>query len=122
MRRRSDCGVSPLLMAIPRGGQYSPDRVKSALSSESGLIQISADVVVQRLEWRNIEHADSSSGHFPAISSFIAHRKAAIVLPLPVGAVMRTCSPAAMRGQASVCRSVGTPMDSANQPATSGWK
>ncbi len=38
-----------------------------------------------------------------------AQRKAARVLPLPVGAVASTCSPAAIRGQHAAWTAVGAP-------------
>ncbi len=58
---------------------------------------------------------DFSTGHTsvlyvsPLISWLIAHRKAAKVLPLPVGAVIRTCSPAETRCQLCSWASVGWP-------------
>src|SRR5579863_9570271 len=53
--------------------------------------------------------------------SSIAARKAARVLPDPVGAAMRVWRPALIKGQASACAGVGAAKLSANQPATAGW-
>src|SRR3954463_3373040 len=48
-------------------------------------------------------------------------RNAASVLPEPVGAAIRTSSPAAIRGQPIRWGSVGAPKRSRNQPPISGW-
>src|ERR1700722_18925770 len=53
--------------------------------------------------------------------SSIAARKAASVLPDPVGAAMRVWRPALVAGQASACAGVGEAKLSANQFATAGW-
>lgn len=52
----------------------------------------------------------------------MAHRNAVSVLPLPVGALTRTCSPLAMAGQARSCASVGAANRPSNHLRTSGWK
>ncbi|BFU95858.1 MAG: hypothetical protein NTNFB02_25800 [Nitrospira sp.] len=49
-------------------------------------------------------------------------RKAANVLPEPVGAAIKAWCPDWMAGHASVWTSVGTPTDVANQRAMRGWK
>src|SRR5277367_2745611 len=51
----------------------------------------------------------------------IAARKAASVLPEPVGAAMRVWRPALIAGHASACAGVGEAKVSANQFATAGW-
>ena len=48
-------------------------------------------------------------------------RKAASVLPEPVGADTSTSRPAAISGQARACAAVGSPNRSRNQASTSGW-
>src|SRR5579864_6134676 len=48
-------------------------------------------------------------------------KKAARVLPEPVGAEMSVVSPARMRGQPCSCGSVGVPKRLTNQSRTSGW-
>ena len=49
-------------------------------------------------------------------------RKAASVLPEPVGAEMRMSPPAAILGQPAICGSVGWPKRVANHSATRGSK
>src|ERR1700730_6783021 len=51
----------------------------------------------------------------------IAARKAASVLPDPVGAAMRVWRPALIAGHASACAGVGEAKLSLNQFATAGW-
>src|ERR1700722_17937141 len=51
----------------------------------------------------------------------MAARKAASVLPDPVGAAMRVWWPALIAGHASACAAVGPAKVSANQFATAGW-
>jgi hypothetical protein len=53
--------------------------------------------------------------------SSIAARKAASVLPDPVGAAMRVWRPALIAGHASACAGVGEAKLSANQLTTAGW-
>src|ERR1700722_14370928 len=53
--------------------------------------------------------------------SSIAARKAASVLPDPVGAAMRVWRPPFIDGPASACAAVGAAKLSANQFATAGW-
>src|SRR5579863_6910757 len=52
----------------------------------------------------------------------MAARKAASVLPEPVGDAIRVLRPAMIDGQARSCGSVGVPKRPVNQPATAGWK
>src|SRR5277367_6185233 len=51
----------------------------------------------------------------------MAARKAASVLPDPVGAAISVWRPALMAGQASAWAGVGAAKLSANHPATAGW-
>ena len=50
----------------------------------------------------------------------MADRKAASVLPLPVGAQIRVCSPAEIGGHPNCCAAVGSGNDVANQARTAG--
>src|ERR1017187_4774878 len=50
------------------------------------------------------------------------HRKAARVLPVPVGARMRVDSPRAIAGQPSCWGRVGAGKTASNQARTGGWK
>ena len=49
-------------------------------------------------------------------------RKAASVLPEPVGALISVCVPPPIASQALSCTSVGAEKALRNQPATAGWK
>jgi hypothetical protein len=53
-------------------------------------------------------------------SASIAARKAASVLPDPVGAATRVCRPPRIAGQASICACVGAAKAERNQLATAG--
>ena len=55
-------------------------------------------------------------------SASIAARKAASVLPDPVGAASSACEPLRIAGQACACTGVGSPRSLRNQRATAGWK
>ena len=50
----------------------------------------------------------------------MAARKAARVLPLPVGAQIRVCSPAVIGGHPCSCAAVGSGNDAPNQARTAG--
>ena len=50
----------------------------------------------------------------------MADRKAASVLPLPVGAQIRVCWPAVIGGHPWICAPVGSGNDAANQARTAG--
>ena len=50
----------------------------------------------------------------------MADRKAASVLPLPVGAQIRVCWPAVIGGHPWICAAVGSGNDAANQARTAG--
>src|SRR3990170_7660711 len=52
----------------------------------------------------------------------MAARKAASVLPLPVGGAISTCRPAWIAGHASACAGVGAAKVWLNHRATAGWK
>src|ERR1700722_3068537 len=54
------------------------------------------------------------------LSRSIAHRKAASVLPDPVGADRSTCSPLAIAGHACACAGVGAAKDDSNQARVAG--
>src|ERR1039458_6048894 len=56
------------------------------------------------------------------MSRLMHHRKAARVLPVPVGARMRVDSPRAMAGQPSCWGRVGAEKTASNQARTGGWK
>ena len=51
----------------------------------------------------------------------MAHKNAARVLPLPVGAAIRTRFSVAICGQAAVCTAVGASNALSNHALTAGW-
>ena len=51
----------------------------------------------------------------------MAHRNAASVLPVPVGASTSVDSPRAIAGQPRACAAVGAANDALNQSRTAGW-
>ena len=61
-----------------------------------------------------------ASGGGSATSRSMPHRKAASVLPEPVGARIRVCSPAAMAGQPWAWAAVGSGNVVANHSRTAG--
>ena len=80
--------------------------------------QVALDVVGERLQRRDVQHPQSPLartrlrlGEEPVEH----HRKAASVLPLPVGACSSVCSPAAMAGQPRAWARVGSAKASRNQ-------
>ena len=64
--------------------------------------QVALDVVVERLERRDVEQAQALAPAAARRSRSIPQRKAASVLPEPVGAWMSTLEPLAIAGQPSV--------------------
>ncbi len=66
--------------------------------------------------------ASSSPAPASRTSWSMPARKAASVLPEPVGAATSVVSPARMRGQPSACASVGRSKRRSNQARTTGWK
>ena len=88
------------------------------------LLEVALDVVVERLERRDVEEVDRVRRAAPrvpsTISSFSSQRNAASVFPVPVGARMSVCDPRAIAGQPSRCGALGSPSVSRNQRRTSG--
>ena len=63
-----------------------------------------------------------SSGGDVVASESMADRKAASVLPLPVGAQISVCAPAAMERPAPIWAGVGSGKDAPNHARTAGEK
>ena len=122
---RSRAGVSPerTQARISRSG--SPAWANRWRMPSSGTVQIELDVIGERFEWRDIDDA-SVVGQAAALArpsrvrSSITARKAASVLPDPVGAAMRVGLLALIAGQALACGGVGSPRAELSQPATTG--
>ena len=122
IRARSSAGVSPERVRTLTSGIDSPAASNRWRSSSRGARRLRRTSVLSALSGETYSTRTCPLGHAPATSLSIAHRKAASVLPLPVGAVTRTCFPSATRGQASRCTSVGSPTLSTNHSRIKGWK
>ncbi len=68
------------------------------------------------------QRASSGGLSVENIRRLMHQRKAARVLPVPVGAKTSVESPRAMAGQPSVCGRVGPMKTAENQSRTAGWK
>ena len=90
------------------------------------LLEVLLDVVRERLQRRDVEDVDlvrEPPARGPRrTKSLIAERKAASVLPEPVGAAIRALRCCEVTAQARDCASVGAGKRLRNQPATAGWK
>ncbi len=105
------------------------DRPTEPLGGErdagQGGAEVPVDVVGERLQGRDVQDAQAGIGRRRRISVRIRsrhQRKAASVLPLPVGAQMSVWSPAAMAGQPSDCGAVGASKDAENHSRVAGSK
>src|SRR5690349_15641679 len=122
---RSAPGVSPVRTSvrIATSGRHAASSARRISSSGSA-----------RFFWTSFDKALSGDTYTTCVSAprvpsrpwrssvSIAERKAANVLPEPVGAAMRAFLPAAIRGQARRCGSVGSRKRDSNQRAMTGWK
>jgi hypothetical protein len=90
MRSRSAGGVSPVRTAARMPTSGRPSAASPALDAGQRLLQVLADVVGQRLQRRHVEHVNlvGEPARPSRTSSSIADRKAASVLPEPVGAAI----------------------------------
>ena len=82
------------------------------------------DVVRERLERRDVHDVglvgERAGGEAVRTSSSMTARKAASVLPEPVGAAISTWRPAAICGHAACCAAVGAAKVRSNQARTAG--
>ena len=99
---RSRCGVSPVRTATLQLGADPAQRRRAGC----GRCRRRAPSAARRRRARCALLA-APSGARSAASWSIAHRNAASVLPEPVGAEIRTCSPEAIAGHACSCAAVG---------------
>ena len=91
MRSRSAAGVSPVRTAARMPTSGRPIATSPALNAGQRLLQVLADVVGKRLQRRHVEHVDlvrEPLARPSRTSSSMADRKAASVLPEPVGAAI----------------------------------
>ena len=91
--------------------------------SRQRCLQVALDVVGERLERGDVD--DLRLVLEPAVQALphqrsMAARKAASVLPEPVGAATSTCRPAWIAGQACACAAVGAAKLWANHAAIAG--
>ena len=98
------------------GGRVAGAHADRELRLEPGerAPQVALDVVVERLERRDVEQPEPFA-RASRSSRSIPMRKAASVFPEPVGAWMRTCPPRAIAGQPSACAGVGSANARSNQ-------
>ncbi len=122
MRSRSSRGVSPQRVSTRTSGAGAPAAANTSRSSSSGAVRLRRTSVFSAFSGETYTTRTRPPSQAPVSSRSSAHRNAASVLPLPVGALARTCSPAAMRGHTRRWASVGSPRRPANQRRISGWK
>ncbi len=121
-RARSAAGVSPLRTCTAGTVQVTPAWAAAAAMPASGrrrLRSMSTASAFSGETYSTRQRAPSGAGS--NISRFRHQRKAASVLPLPVGATTSADVPRAMTGQAARCTAVGASNDAANQRRTTGW-
>ncbi len=124
--RRSSAVVSPVRMAVRTSGTSSPAAAAAApmpasgprrLRSTSAPSALSGDTYSTRTPLAQRSPA-SWAAAFSAMSRSMAKRKAASVLPEPVGAMTSALSPRAMACHASACTGVGASKARANHSRT----
>ena len=108
--RRSSAGVSPVRIADGDVGLGQAEPGRGLPDAGQRGAQVALDVDGQRLERADVEHPAAALrvvGHGSARPAGRAtDRNAASVLPEPVGATTRVCSPRAMASQAPACAGV----------------
>ena len=102
-------------------GQSRASRVEAFAQFRERRQQVGANVVVQRLQRRDVEHARGARFRYAGGETVDGPQKGRQRLAAAVGAVTSKCSPAAMRGQLCVCTSVGSPNAAANHWRIKGW-
>ena len=122
--RRSAADVSPVRTAVRMSRAPAPISVATARSSPSGS---------SRLRRMSLERARSGETYTTSVASSRTPdaacrtrasrqwRKAASVLPEPVGAVRSTSCPLAMTGHPSAWMGVGSTKRLENHASTTGW-
>ncbi len=113
IRARADCRR----VAGAHGDADLRERLARRLEALAQLgerpLEVALDVVVQRLERRDVEDLHRVRQRRRAAPStmswFSSQRNAVSVLPVPVGARMSVCAPLAIAGQPSRCGALGAP-------------
>ena len=127
MSRRASLVVSPVRVAIPIAGAGRPSRAGRDRDPGERRAQVPLDVVGQGLERGDVQDPDRGvrARRAPVGGGVVArrsrhHRNAARVLPLPVGAWISVCRPAAIDAQPSAWAFVGASKVASNQARTGG--
>ena len=121
-RARSDCGVSPVRMAIA-GVTYPPplpSATRAIPASGARRLRSTSTASAFSGETYRTRQRSGFGGAGVNISRSRHQRNAVSVLPLPVGARIRVESPCAMAGQPSACGRVGASNAAKNQPRVAG--
>ena len=113
IRWRSAPGVSPVRTPTRSSGPPMPSSGRVRFSRMSEARDFSGEMYSTRTPSSSAPRAAS------AFMRSMSSRKAASVLPVPVGALTSTCSPAAMAGQAARWTAVGSPNVLENQRTVS---
>ena len=111
MRCLSAAGVSPVRTATRSSGPPMPSKGRLRFS------RMSLPRALRGEMYSSCSASASSPRAAWALRWSINTRKAARVLPVPVGALIRVCSPARMWGQPWAWASVGSPRACSNQAA-----
>ena len=124
IRARADAGVSPVRTATRISGNDFPAAANRSRKRGERALEVALNVVVQRLERRDVEDLHRVGERLRAAPStmswFSSQRNAASVLPVPVGARMSVCAPLAIAGHPSRCGALGAPSVSRNHARTIG--
>ena len=118
--RLSEEGVSPLLVRTLISGKWLPAREKKSPRPASGVRRFLWMSLLSAFNGETYRMRTFPAAQAPVTSLSIPQRNAASVLPVPVGALTRTCAPAAISGHAFCWTSVGRPTACRNHSATRG--
>src|SRR5207248_11556630 len=120
--RRSRGGVSPVRMATVIGDRVAPRRSACKPMPRKGACRLRSMSTVSALsgETYNTRQRSASAGTGSVANRSMHQKKAASVLPLPVGADIRVCWPAATERQPPSWTSVGVGKAPENQARLAG--
>ena len=124
-RRRSAGGVSPVRTPTLNGRRRSPSRSAVRAVPTSGEVRFRSTSTPSAFNgemYRTLVLAVPAAGAGVPARRSIAVRKAARVLPEPVGATTSVSSPRSMASHAAACAGVGASNDSSNHRAVAGEK
>src|ERR1017187_3484342 len=123
-RARSLAGVSPVRMAMVGSWKAMPAERAACAMPTSGERRLRSISTARALmgEMQRTRQRWWRGGTGTNMRRLMHHRKAARVLPVPVGARIRVDSPRAMAGQPSCWGRVGAGKTASNHARTGGWK